>query len=437
MATETLIWADQPVGADEQLAILGTGSTYTASLGGGGGSVEVTAQLLAGSDIQSSIDYNYSGPGYDYDTGYLNAGEIYTGDVYAGEVGGVPTTSNGAFLLANDGDTYTSPAGLSHTVTAQFDFATNDSATYENGVENLSFWIGDIDHTISSSGADAIDQIEIIAYAPDGVTLIDASDIQFSSVGSNVITSNFGGVATISAGLDAVAIDAAEGSVQVNIPVPVGRLEVVYYNGGTGPQAVSLSDFSFDSIPLAPSCFVAGTLITTPRGKVPVDSLAVGDMVMTAQNGAMPIRWIGHRRFAAKGALAPVCIPAGTLGNQRDLLVSPMHRLAISGFAVEALFTLGEVLVPAQALLGSDGVYRKTGGEVTYYHILLDSHQLLYAEGAQAESLYLGGDGSELSGFSQAARSEVMAMFPELRMHPARPVVSLAEAALLTSFAAL
>ncbi len=431
MATETLSWGEQTVGTDEQLAILGLGTAYTSTVAGSGGSVNVSATLLPGQDIQAEVDYNYSGPGYNYDTGYLNAGEIYSGAVYTGDVGGVPTTTNGAFLLTNDGDTYTSPAGLSHTVTAQFDFTTNDSLTYENGVENLSFWIGDID-----SGA-AIDQIEIIAYAPDGVTLIDASDIQLLSAGSNVNTGIVNGVATISAGPNAVAVDSADGAVEVFIAVPVGRVEVVYYNGSTGGQAITLSDFTFDSIPLAPACFAAGTLISTPDGAVPVEALAVGDRVLTASNGPLPIRWIGHRRFAAKGKLAPICITKGTLGNTRDLLVSPMHRLAISGFQVAALFDQDEVLVPAEALLDGDRIYRKSGGEVTYYHILLESHEMLFAEGTLAESLFLGQDSRELSGFSQAARDEVLAIFPELEMTVSQPVLTPAEAALLTSFAAL
>lgn len=424
MVTETLSWAAQTVGTDDQLAILGIGTTYTSD---GGGSVEVTATLITGEDIETETDYNYSGPGYDYDTGYPNAGEVYTGAVYAGEA--APT--NSAFLLTNDGDTYASPNGMSHTVTAQFDFATNDSLTYETGVENLSFWIGDID-----SGA-AFDQIEIIAYAPDGVTLIDPADIQFLSVGSNVNAGILGGVSTLSSGPNLVALDSPDGAVQVLIAVPVGRIEVAYYNGNTGAQAITISDFSFDSIPLAPSCFAAGTLIKTPRGAVPVEQLAADDLVITARNGPMPIRWIGHRRFAAIGKLAPICISKGALGNTRDLLVSPMHRMAVSGLPVATLFAENEVLVPADALLDGDRIYRKSGGEVTYYHILLDSHEIVFAEGTPAESLFIGQDSSELSGFSKAALAEVHAIFPELEMTAACPLLTPAEVGLLTSFAAL
>ena len=436
MVTETLSWSAQTVGNDQQLAILASGTPYTSTTGGNVGSVDVTATLIAGQDIQSEIDYNYTGPGYNYDTAYPNAGEIYKGEVYTGEVGGVPTTTYGAFLLTNDGDTYTSPAGLSHTVTAQFDFTTNDSLTYDNGVENLNFWIGGIDTAITSTGV-AIDQVQIIAYAPDGVTLIDPQFIQFQLAGSNVTTGITNGIATISAGPNAASSLSADGAVKVNIAVPVGRIDVVYNNGDTGAQTATLSDFSFDSIPSAPVCFAAGTLIKTPNGEVAVEHLMAGDMVITQGKGPMPIRWIGHRSFAAKGSLAPICITKNTLGNSRDLLVSPMHRMAISGFPVATLFALDEVLVPAEALLGSDNVYRKPGEVVSYYHILLDSHEILFAEGAPAESLFVGQDGSELSGFSKAALDEVRAIFPELEMEAARPVLTTAEAALLTSFAAL
>lgn len=426
MATESLSWSDQSVGTDEQLAVLSTGSTYTSTEAGGAGSVQVTATLLAGDNVQTAADYN---PAF-YDAGYPNAGELYTGPVYDGSA----SAANSALLLVSSAAT-ASPAGLSHTVTARFDFTTNDGLTYDDGVDNLDFWIGGISGIL---GGGAIDQLQIIAYAPDGVTLIDAADILLLSAGTNVTTGIVGGVATVEAGVAAAGLSNETGAVNVVINVPVGRIEIAYFNGSTGPQAVSISDFSFDSIPLVPACFAAGTLIETTRGPVPVEAITTEDHVITAANGPMPVRWVGHRTFAAKGALAPICIRKGTLGNSRDLLVSPAHRMAVSGWQVAVLFAEEEVLVPAKALLNGDRIYRKTGGEVTYYHILLDSHELIFAEGAAAESLFLGQDSSELSAFSQAARAEVMAIFPELHSNMpesrtiARPEISSAEAGLLT-----
>jgi hypothetical protein len=258
------------------------------------------------------------------------------------------------------------------------------------------------------------------------------------SPGSNVAVGVSGGAATAQAGAAAVGLSDSNGAVNVVINQPVSRIEISYFNGSTGAQAVSISDFSFDSIPLAPSCFAAGTLIKTTRGAVPVEALTTDDHVITATNGPMPVRWVGHRTFAAKGALAPICITKGTLGNSRDLLVSPAHRMAVSGWQVAVLFAEDEVLVPARALLNGDRIYRKAGGEITYYHVLLDSHEVIYAEGAAAESLFLGQDGSELSAFSRAALDEVLSIYPELNSklpenQPiTRPEISAAEAELLT-----
>lgn len=431
MATETLAWSSQTVGSDQQLAVLDLGSVYTSSAIGLGGSVDVTAILLPGEEIQSSLDYNFSGPGFDHDTYYVNAGEFYNAPVFTGIVGGVPTSENSSFLLVNNGRTYHSPAGLSHTVTARFDFSTNDTLTYAEGVENLNFWLGGI------SGGSAIDVLEIIAFAPDGTTQIPASQIQFLSAGTNVTTGISGGAATLTAGAAAAGLNSESGAVNVVINVPVGRIEIAYFNGGTTAQAVSISDFTFDSTPLSPTCFAKGTRIKTTRGEVAVETLTTEDYVVTAGRGPMQVRWVGHRKFAAKGVLAPIFISEGALGNQRALLVSPAHRMLISGFPVAVLFDEDEVLVPAEALLDSDKIYRKFGGEVEYYHILLDSHEVIFAEGAPCESLFLGANGSELSAFAQTALTEVRAIFPELSMPVARPVLGLAEATLLTSFAAL
>ncbi len=431
MATESLAWASQSIDNDKQLAVLDFGSVYTSVASGSGGSVDVTAILLPGEEIQSSLDYNNVGPGFDHDTDNVNVGEFYNAPVFTGIVGGAPTSENSSFLLVNNGQDYESPVGLSHTVTARFDFNTNDTLTYASGVENLNFWLGGI------SGESGIDYLKITAFAPDGTTQILASQIQLLSAGTNVSTGTDGGAVTLTAGPAPAGLNSEEGAVNVVISVPVGRIEIAYYNKAVYAQAVSISDFTFDSIPLSPSCFAKGTRIETTRGAVAVEALTTEDLVVTAGRGAMQVRWVGHRKFAAKGALAPIYISKGALGNQRALLVSPAHRMLISGFPVAVLFGEDEVLVPAEALLDGNKIYRKSGGEVDYYHILLDSHEVIFAEGAPCESLFLGAAGSELSAFEQAALDEVQAIFSELSMPVARPVLNPTEAALLTSFAAL
>ena len=133
-------------------------------------------------------------------------------------------------------------------------------------------------------------------------------------------------------------------------------------------------------------CFLRGTRIATLRGEVAVEDLRIGDLVVTATGGALPIKWIGTRGFITglvnehhRAALLPVRIAAGALGEAcpgRDLHVSPEHMLCLEG-----------VLIPAEKLLNGTTITRADGFDVVqYFHIELPRHAVLYAEGAPAES---------------------------------------------------
>ncbi|WP_163026001.1 Hint domain-containing protein [Chachezhania antarctica] len=146
-------------------------------------------------------------------------------------------------------------------------------------------------------------------------------------------------------------------------------------------------------------CFVAGTRISTPSGTRPVETLAIGDLVMTRDNGVQPVRWIGSRTIEPevmrrRKKLRTIRIEAGALGQnlpRETLRVSAQHRILISTADAELMFGAGEVLVPAVALLGLPGVSREdTAGTVTYFHFLMDRHEIVTANGIEAESLYSG-----------------------------------------------
>ncbi|MDP4025237.1 Hint domain-containing protein [Methylobacterium sp. NEAU 140] len=131
-------------------------------------------------------------------------------------------------------------------------------------------------------------------------------------------------------------------------------------------------------------CYCTGTRILTDRGAVAVEDLAIGDTVVTASGARRPIRWIGTRsyggRFAnANPAVLPVTVRAGALADgvpARDLAVSPDHALFLDG-----------LLVPAELLVNGASITRAERIEsVTYWHVELDSHDVLLAEGAPAES---------------------------------------------------
>lgn len=168
-------------------------------------------------------------------------------------------------------------------------------------------------------------------------------------------------------------------------------------------------------------CFAAGTLIDTPDGPVAVQTLRPGDLVMTRDNGAQPLRWTGSQRLSAVALarnprLTPVRIAAGALGintPSRDLIVSPQHRVLVRSRIAQRMFGTFEVLVAAKQLLSLDGFELATDlAEVEYFHIMFDRHEVIRSNGADTESLYTGVQALRMVG--PAARQELLTLFPEL-----------------------
>jgi len=159
-------------------------------------------------------------------------------------------------------------------------------------------------------------------------------------------------------------------------------------------------------------CFVAGTLIATPEGDRRAEDLLPGDLVMTKDEGAQPLRWVGSRVVQAADDFAPIHIRANTLGQHRDLLVSPLHRVLIKDILAELLFGEAEVLVAARDLVNDRSIRRRAGGEVTYVHLLFDRHQVVFSEGLETESFLPGPQTA--SSFEADAVAEIYNIFPEL-----------------------
>ncbi|MEO1537876.1 MAG: Hint domain-containing protein [Pseudomonadota bacterium] len=163
-----------------------------------------------------------------------------------------------------------------------------------------------------------------------------------------------------------------------------------------------------DTVP----CFVAGTMIRTARGNVPVEKLRVGDLVRTRDDGLQPLRWIGTRNVPAEGKMAPVRIAANTLGTHDAVSVSPLHRVLVQNSHAELLYGSSEVLVAARDLIDGKAVRQVTGGHVEYVHLLFDRHQVVWSNGLQSESFL---PGPQTTGsFEQDAVLELQAIFPDL-----------------------
>ncbi|OBY25553.1 Hint domain-containing protein [Leisingera sp. JC1] len=191
-------------------------------------------------------------------------------------------------------------------------------------------------------------------------------------------------------------------------------------------------------------CFTPGTRIATPDGPQPVELLREGGKVQTRDNGVQEILWIGSRRISGARLyvmpqLRPVRIQAGALGIDRPdrlLLVSPDHRILLRGARVRALFNTPEVLVAAGDLINGSTIHTDTSvREVTYIHLMLANHQVLWANGVETESFHPSN--ASLTALSEPDRERLFRLQPELEHDPlaygahARRNLSATEAAIL------
>ncbi|MCB4455747.1 Hint domain-containing protein [Leisingera sp. McT4-56] len=191
-------------------------------------------------------------------------------------------------------------------------------------------------------------------------------------------------------------------------------------------------------------CFTPGTLIATPSGPKPVEQLREGERVQTRDNGAREILWIGSRRISGARLyvmprLRPIRIHAGALGIDRpeqELLVSPDHRMLLRGARVRELFNTPEVLVAASDLVNGRTILPDTSvREVTYIHLMLADHQVLWANGVETESFHPSN--ASLTALSDADRARLFQLEPGLERDPlsygpyARRNLNTSEAAIL------
>jgi hypothetical protein len=196
-------------------------------------------------------------------------------------------------------------------------------------------------------------------------------------------------------------------------------------------------------------CFTPGTRIRTGNGEVAVEELREGDPIQTMDDGQQRILWIGRRRISgarlfALPELRPVRIRSGALGEERpngDLIVSPRHRVLLRGPRAQALFNTPEVLAAAGDLIDDRRVHvDHSMREVVYYHLLLERHQVVWANGVETESFHPAS--TALETVEPAQRARLLERHPGLDRDPlaygefARRNISRSEAAILGAMAA-
>lgn len=197
---------------------------------------------------------------------------------------------------------------------------------------------------------------------------------------------------TTSGGVDPRDLTVVGNEVLFTGPGPGGAVSGLWVTDGTSGGTSQLTVAGSLSVGVKPTqitafnplCFHHGTRIATSSGETPVQDLRAGDPVLTAGGAAVPVRWIGERRIdltrhPEPDAASPIRILRGAFAPdvpRRDLLVSPDHAMLLDG-----------LLISARLLVNGATILRETGlPAVHYFHVELEAHGILIAEGAASES---------------------------------------------------
>lgn len=191
-------------------------------------------------------------------------------------------------------------------------------------------------------------------------------------------------------------------------------------------------------------CFVPGTRIDTPNGAKLIEDIEPGDQVSTKDNAAQTVRWIGKRHISGSRLIAmphmrPIRLRAHFFGVSQpdpDLILSPDHRIVVKGQAAQDLFNTTEVLVAARDLVNDHSVMiNHSMRQVEYIHLMLDSHQIVWANGIECESFHPAN--AALEQIETTQRLALLQQFPDVADNPfdygnfARRNLTQAEAAIL------
>jgi hypothetical protein len=234
-------------------------------------------------------------------------------------------------------------------------------------------------------------QADFVQYTRDGVIYTTKPD---TSLGARVrITDVNGGVSDISV----VGIQMANGDFFITDMMNSGTLDNLTIRS---VEVYSITGSAYDGywanqvVSNTAVCFLAGTRILTARGEIRIEDLSAGDLVQTADHGLQSIRWVGRTTHMPSAGGAPIEFAPSSLGESRPaciMRVSPQHRIVVDGPVVERMFKTPEVLLPARRFLQLSGVsHSSPAGPVDYWHLLLDLHEIIFADNVKTETLLLG-----------------------------------------------
>jgi hypothetical protein len=374
-------------------SIIGYNAVYASSF-----ATVSNAGLIEGSTTPGSagVDLNQGGSLVNSAGGTISGGYgVYIGGlagsvINAGYIGGTVgidlTSSGGVDTVINSG-TIASSLGASGNAIVFTNTA--DRLVVDKGAEFIGTVVGagvlELAHstgkaTLAGVGT-AVTGFATIAFDAGGTWLVGGNSIGFDGTITGFTLGDTLDITAISAttplfAADTLTLENGSGTV-------VDRIDLA---GNFSSSQFLLQPDQTDGtmISLLVPCFVPGTRIATPSGDAAVEDLTIGDHVTLLSGGSKPIKWIGRRsydgRFAgANPAILPIIIRAGALADgqpARDLRVSPKHAMYFDG-----------ILIPAEKLINGKTILQsETVDSLTYIHLELDDHEVIFADGAATES---------------------------------------------------
>jgi len=355
----------------------------------------------------------HDGNGSGNDSGSGNGSGGGSGNGSGDGDGNGPDACNLTHGVGPNGDTIHGGAGAD----TIFGMAGHDYLSGGQGDDTILGGSGN-DHILGNQGDDHLE-------GGDGNDCIEGgvgNDTIFTGEGADMVSA--GADRDVIHGSSGDHIDGGAGGDDFDTLVVSDVDHIVYTSNDMEDGIVHFNDggtLEFEDIEKIVPCFTPGTMILTAAGERPVETLKVGDRVVTRDNGLQEIRWVGTKPLsgqllAAAPHLRPILIRRGALGNglpERDLMVSPNHRILIANDKTSLFFEEPEVLVAAKHLVNGGGIQQVDTVGLSYIHMMFDHHEVILGDGAWSES-FQPGDYS-LRGIGDEQRAEIFELFPELR----------------------
>ena len=378
-------------GNELDVASGGTANTTTVQSGGTlqieTGGVETNATIQSG-----GLENDYGSSSGDFDYGVINLGTASGTGTSTATISGATVESGGTLNLNLKGAQATNTTVLSGGALTINGNAAANGTTLQGGTLELISAKADSSNTSGTSASGTLTfatgsasrlQLDVAQTGTNGTTF--AQTITGFAAGDVIDVVNISGgtlTETTNGANTNVTISGTGGSETFTFvgAAPAGLTTA------TDPGTASTTAGGTDIV----VCYCTGTLIRTVRDGVIVDvaveHLAIGDLAVTASGAHRLIRWLGHRQFDCRrhpspGVVMPVRISAHAFSENRparDLLVSPGHSLCVD--------VVGEVLIPAIALVNGTTITQEDVETVTYWHVELDEHEVILAENMPAES---------------------------------------------------